>query len=91
MARYAELPEQVLLGRVVDPNEGWLVRKDAVLALGKLRAVKAVDAVGRLLKTRKPDLKYFATKALAEISKAVAPSDLKDEPDGLPLELPDAR
>jgi HEAT repeat protein len=78
---------KALLGRVTDPDEDWLVRKDAVLALGRLRAVKAVDELGKLLKTQKPDLKYFATQALAEISKAVTPTELEPEGDDLKLEL----
>jgi len=79
---------KALLARVVDPEEHWLVRKDAVVGLGTLRSVGAVQALGRLLKDRKADLGYFATQALAEISKAVSPTEMGDEPDDPGLELP---
>jgi len=81
-------PEAVkaLLGRVADPEEDWLVRKEAIVALGKLRAVEAVDGIGTFLKVKKPDLKFFAVKALAEISKVVTPTGIGKQTDDLDLD-----
>jgi HEAT repeat protein len=76
-----------LIARAADPKEHWLVRKNAVIALGALRAQNAVGILGRLLKDRDADLKHFATHALAEISKAVAPADLGDPRDSPSLDL----
>ena len=75
-----------LIARAADPQEHWLVRKNAVIALGQLKAQRAVGVLGRLLKSRDADLKHFATQALARISKAVAPTGLDDDPDGLSLD-----
>ncbi|MGB2823404.1 MAG: HEAT repeat domain-containing protein, partial [Phycisphaerae bacterium] len=76
-----------LIARLEDPNENWLVRKNAVLSLGRLRARKAATVLGRLAKSRKPDLRHFATLALKEISKAVVvPAGLGEEPEGPGIE-----
>ena len=81
-----------LIARLEDPKEHWLVQKNAVQSLGRLRARKAVDVLGRLLKARGGHLKHFATLALKELSKTVTPAGLKgltdEEPKVEPLKTP---
>ena len=85
--RTAEAVE-ALIARVEDTRENWVIRKEAIVSLGKLEAPRAAQAVGRLLDDRKADLKHFAMEALKRISKAVAPTGLDDPPGAPPALLP---
>jgi hypothetical protein len=54
---------------VADANAPWLVRKNAVLALGRRKDAAAVKVLLPLLERRKPDLRHFAAEALGLIGK----------------------
>ena len=76
-----------LIARVADAKEHWLVRKNAILALGRLKATRATPILGAMLKNKQADLAHFATLALKDVSKVVTPSGLADdEPKLEPLE-----
>ena len=80
--------EEALIARVDDTKENWVVRKEAIVSLGKLKAPRAIEAIGRRLDDRKADLKYFAMRAIKAISKVVTPDGLDDLPGAPPLPRP---
>jgi len=77
-----------LLAAAMDAEEHWLVRKNAILALGERKAAAAAQPLGRLLKDKKADLAHFVTRALKQISNAVAPGTVEDTPKVEPLAEP---
>lgn len=57
-----------------DEKAHWLVRKNALRSLGNRKDSEAVDILLPLLKTKRPDLRYFAAEALGQIGEpAVQP------------------
>ena len=53
----------------------WQVRKEAAVALGRLRAPAAVPALVRLLEADVPDLRRVAASALGELrAREAAPA-----------------
>ena len=81
-----------LLAAAGKADEHWLVRKEAIRSLGRLKAAAATQPLGRLLTDKKADLAHFVTLALKEISKVATPSGLDpaggDEPAVEPLGEP---
>lgn len=69
-----EKAEAALRQIAADEQAPWLVRKNAIRALGERRDAQAVDLLVPLLKTRNPDLRHFAAEALGSIGRpAVKP------------------
>jgi hypothetical protein len=80
----------VLLATAGNEKENWLVRKNAVIALGAMKATAATGLLGNLLVNNKANLKQFATIALKQISTVIKPSfgDTKDDAKPDPLMAP---
>jgi HEAT repeat protein len=76
-----EAAAAVLLAMAGSEKENWLVRKNAVIALGVMKATAATPLLGNLLVNSKANLKHFATLALKQISTVIKPSfgDPRDE------------
>jgi hypothetical protein len=85
-----ERAEATLIAAAGNAQENWLVRKNAVIALGAMKTTAATPVLGNLLVDKKADLKHFATLALKQISTVVKPSfgDAKEETRPDPLLAP---
>ena len=75
-AQEAPKAADALIALAAKTDEDWLVRKNAVLALGECKSAKAVPTLVELLEVSKPDLRYFAARALGEIGSPAAPAVL---------------
>lgn len=61
--------EAALRQVVADEQAPWLVRKNAIHALGQRADAEAIDVLMPLLENRKPDLRHFAAEALGRIGR----------------------